>query len=93
MEQGQGASWIDKARGCGGCLLELVEDQTGELDWKRVDVAMADDFPAARCGWILHFDGPWKAAVEPGKPDMRARHGGHPHADHVLERAQGKSPA
>lgn len=43
-EQGQGASWIYKARRVGEPFLELIEEPAGELHWERVDVAMANDF-------------------------------------------------
>lgn len=44
VEQGQGSSWIDKARRFGAPFLELLEDQSEELHWERVNVAMANDF-------------------------------------------------
>jgi integrase/recombinase XerD len=44
VEQGQGASWIYKARRVGEPFLELIEESAGELRWERVDVAMANDF-------------------------------------------------
>lgn len=44
VEQGEGASWIDKARRLGGSFLERIEDRSGGLCWERVDVAMANDF-------------------------------------------------
>jgi site-specific recombinase XerD len=44
VEQGRGTSWIDKARRVGEPFLELIEERSGELDWERVDVAMANGF-------------------------------------------------
>jgi site-specific recombinase XerD len=44
VEQGQGASWIDKARRFGSPFLELLEEQSEELHWERVNVVMANDF-------------------------------------------------
>ncbi|WP_314192306.1 tyrosine-type recombinase/integrase [uncultured Arthrobacter sp.] len=44
VEQGQGASWIDKARRVGEPFLELIEEPSGELHWERVNVAMANEF-------------------------------------------------
>lgn len=46
VEQGQGPSWIGKARGLGQEFLGLVDDHAGHLCWERVDVAMANDFLA-----------------------------------------------
>lgn len=43
-EQGQGASWIGKARKVGESFLELIEGPSGELVWEHVDVAMANGF-------------------------------------------------
>lgn len=45
-EQGQGTSWLDKARRFGGRFLELIEDRDGALDWDCVNVSMANDFLA-----------------------------------------------
>lgn len=42
--QGQGTSWIEKARRLGGSFLERIEDRSGRLCWERVDAAMANDF-------------------------------------------------
>lgn len=44
VEQGQGASWLYKACNVGGSFFELIEAPSGELDWERVDVALANDF-------------------------------------------------
>lgn len=44
VEQGQGPSWIYKARRLGRAFLELIEDGSGNLCWQRVDVAMANNF-------------------------------------------------
>jgi len=49
VEQGQGVSWIYKARRVGEAFLELIEELAGELRWERVDVAMADDFLLRPC--------------------------------------------
>lgn len=43
-EQGQGVSWIYKARRLGRAFLALIEDPSGNLCWELVDVAMANDF-------------------------------------------------
>lgn len=45
-EQGQGLSWIYKARRLGRAFLGRIEDPSGNLCWERVDVAMANDFLA-----------------------------------------------
>lgn len=39
VEQGQGASWLYKARQFGERFLALLEDEGGDLHWERVDVA------------------------------------------------------
>lgn len=44
VEQGQGASWIDKARRVAAPFLTLLEQPSGELAWERVDVGMANEF-------------------------------------------------
>ena len=44
VEQGQGASWLDKAQRFGGRFLPLVEDEGGNLRWERVDVVMVNEF-------------------------------------------------
>lgn len=44
VEQGQGDSWIGKARGFGGRFLAVVEDDGGVLHWERVSVAMVNEF-------------------------------------------------
>lgn len=44
VEQGQGGSWIDKARGFGSRFLAAVEDEHGDLHWERVNVAMVNAF-------------------------------------------------
>ena len=44
VEQGQGASWIAKARRVGEAFLALIEGGSGELRWGRVGVAMANEF-------------------------------------------------
>ncbi len=44
VEQGQGASWLDKARRLGEQFLGLVEDEGGDLHWERVDVVMVNEF-------------------------------------------------
>lgn len=43
-EQSQGPSWLYKAKSVGQSFLELIEAQSGELRWERVDVAVANDF-------------------------------------------------
>lgn len=43
-EQGQGASWIDKAQRVAAPFLSLIEQPSGELAWERVDVRMANEF-------------------------------------------------
>lgn len=43
-EQGQGTSWIDKAGRVAAPFLTLLEQSSGELDWERVDVRMANEF-------------------------------------------------
>mgnify|MGYP000928715087 FL=1 len=43
-EQGQGASWLDKARRVGESFLRLIEDEDGVLHWERVDVVMVNEF-------------------------------------------------
>lgn len=44
VEQGQGASWLDKARRFGKQFLPLVEDEDGDLRWERVEVVMVNEF-------------------------------------------------
>jgi len=44
VEQGQGASWLDKARRFGERFLALLEDESGTLHWERVDVVMVNEF-------------------------------------------------
>lgn len=44
VEQGQGDSWIDKARRVAAPFLTLLEQPSGELAWERVDVRMANEF-------------------------------------------------
>jgi len=44
VEQGQGASWLGKARKVGEAFFKLIEGPSGELCWERVDVAVANDF-------------------------------------------------
>lgn len=44
VEQGQGASWLDKAQRFGEQFLPLVEDEGGDLRWERVDVVMVNEF-------------------------------------------------
>lgn len=44
VEQGQGVSWLDKARQFGERFLALVEDEGGDLRWERVDVVMVNEF-------------------------------------------------
>lgn len=44
VEQGQGASWLDKAQRFGEQFLPLVEDEGGNLHWGRVDVVMVNEF-------------------------------------------------
>ena len=44
VEEGQGVSWLDKARRCGERFLALIEDEVGNLHWERVDVVMANAF-------------------------------------------------
>ena len=43
-EQGQGASWVEKARAFGEPFLRLLTDDTGNLHWERVQVGMANEF-------------------------------------------------
>ena len=43
-EQGQGASWLDKAHRFGESFLALIEDEDGGLHWERVDVVMVNAF-------------------------------------------------
>lgn len=43
-EQGQGASWLGKARRVGESFLTLIEDEDGILHWERVDVVMVNAF-------------------------------------------------
>ena len=44
VEQGQGASWLDKAHRFGERFLTLVEDEGADLHWERVDVVMVNEF-------------------------------------------------
>lgn len=44
VEQGRGASWVDKAQRFGKRFLALVEDEVGDLRWERVDVVMVNQF-------------------------------------------------
>ena len=44
VEQGQGASWLYKARQFGERFLALVEGEGGDLHWERVDVVMVNEF-------------------------------------------------
>lgn len=44
VEEGQGASWLYKARQIGERFLPLVEDEDGDLHWERVDVVMVNAF-------------------------------------------------
>ena len=44
VEQGQGVSWIYKARRVAEPFLTLLEQPSGELAWERVDVRMANEF-------------------------------------------------
>lgn len=44
VEQGQGVSWIGKARRVGDAFLALIEDRSGRLCWERVGVAMVNAF-------------------------------------------------
>lgn len=44
VEQGQGPSWICKARRLGEEFLGLLEGPAGQLCWGRVDVEMVNDF-------------------------------------------------
>lgn len=44
VEQGQGSSWLDKARKVGESFFRLIEAPSGDLVWERVTVAMTNDF-------------------------------------------------
>lgn len=44
VEQGQGSSWLSKARKVGESFFRLIEAPSGELVWERVNVAMMNDF-------------------------------------------------